>query len=124
MEKFSTDFPCENDRLYVREESPFEYLYAHIDDEEGADFLVYFDSLLSDTPIVYKLSKIEIPLKSTPSKDSSFDDIEKFMGTKENNWKRVKMINSIIPGEWKNEFAQIRNIIINKLNSKKDHETE
>ncbi len=106
------DFPFKQDCLYVRGKPPCEYLYVHTNDEDGADFLAYFQSHLSDTPVVYKLSKIDVSSQIAIEQSDFFNNIECFQDIDKDEWKRARMLKSVLPGSWIQLFRTIHEKII------------
>ena len=83
-------------------------------DDEGADFIAYFASSLSQAPLVYSFKKINIPYTFVDQSDSSQDDyIIQFMV--EHGWEKASMINMFIPGDWIQIFGVVREEILNKV---------
>ena len=119
MSGLTIKFPCDQDLLYVRGDQTFEFLYVHLGDEDSADFVAYFDSLQSNIPIVYSLSKVEIPSYTVVSNEDFMDKELLHDNLKANNWQSVGMINTILPGSWKRVFCIVRDEIIKNNNKQK-----
>ena len=104
-------FPYERDCLLIREGSPSEYLYVHLGDDEGADFIAYFASSLSQAPLVYSLKKINTPYTFVDQRDSTQDDyiIQFMIG---HGWEKAKMIKTFLPGDWIHIFRVVREEIL------------
>ena len=115
------NFNDKMDKLYVRidpvNNSPFEYLYIHIDEDDSANFCAYFKSLEDQTPIVYKFDRINIEGWSNNSGESDnmlkkiLIDNDDIVDKKDRPWEIAKSKNMIINSTWKYLFQ----IIINKI---------
>lgn len=115
------NFNDKMDKLYVRidpvNNSPFEYLYIHIDEDDSANFCAYFKSLEDQTPIVYKFDRINIEGWSNNFGESDnmlkkiLIDNDDIVDKKDRPWEIAKSKNMIINSTWKYLFQ----IIINKI---------
>lgn len=110
--KNEEDFPFKKDYLYVRGTPPCEYLYVHTNDEEGADYLAYFQSHLSDTPVVYKFKKIDVSSQIAIKQSDFPNNIKCLKDIDKDEWKRARIMKSILPGSWIQLFRMIREEII------------
>jgi len=110
-----------NDSLFLRRgkegNSPFEYLYFHLNDEKGANFVAYFKNMKCNTPVVYRLEKVHIDGLCTrldADNDITCDNVDK-----EYIWERVRYPNMIVTGTWKNEIELTRQKLLDIENNGK-----
>lgn len=111
------NFPFEKDVLYLRGTPPFEYLFFHVDDDKGANFLAFFDSLNSTTPTVFELKEIKIP-----SLDVTVNGLPEECSSKVLKgvcWKKAHMVNTVFPGSWNQVLRVIRETIISRNSNTK-----
>ena len=116
------EFPFEQDCLYVRGNNPSNYLLIHNGDEEGSNFLAYFESLLSNIPVIYDFKTFSIFPYADYEKDSANEPQEcpypKCLTG--NEWTLLTMKDTIFPGGWNQVLNAIREELIIKNKEKKN----